>query len=93
MKMSKIGISRLYQDYIDEMKCPYCGDTAEQDYGDMVSVDYNVGSFDVTWRITCPICKKQYGYKEEWFNRTGAKVVELTEWEKETDTVSTWGIW
>lgn len=53
-------------DDIREMKCPYCGDTAEQDYGDMYESDYNLHFHYVMWRNDCPICKRSYFYTEEF---------------------------
>lgn len=53
-------------DNIHEMKCPYCGDMAMQEYGDMDTCGYECDRHYVVWNIDCPICEKHYFYTEEF---------------------------
>lgn len=49
---------------IEEMKCPYCGNSKGLDYGDLIEGDYGYGTYRADWDITCPVCKRTFIYTE-----------------------------
>ena len=51
---------------IEEMKCPYCGNEKDLEYGDLVDSGYNDTLHWADWEITCPVCNAYFTYKETY---------------------------
>lgn len=49
---------------IEEMKCPYCGNSKDLDYGDLIEGDYEDGVYRADWDVDCPVCKRTFIYTE-----------------------------
>lgn len=52
---------------IEEMKCPYCGETkkisiCEEGFGELLMEDY----YEREWIINCAVCDKEFTYTEHY---------------------------
>lgn len=52
---------------IEEMKCPYCGNEKDLDYGDLLDSGYDDDIHWADWEVTCPVCNARFTYKETFY--------------------------
>lgn len=51
---------------IEEMKCPYCGNEKNLDYGNLIDSGYCIDMHWAVWEVECSKCNNIFRYSENY---------------------------